>query len=59
MTKMIDTNGREHEIHAVGNVFTLQSIGWKVKDVKQAGPEQVATIPTTEQEWDAIFGMRR
>ena len=58
MTTMIDTNGREHEISAAGNVATLQSIGWTV-DATSDTKVPVATIPTTEREWDTVFGMRR
>ena len=57
MTIMLDKNGHEHEIRAIGNVFTLQSIGWTVKAVDSV-KEPVATVPATEQEWDAIFGRR-
>ena len=58
MTTMIDTNGREHEIVAAGNVRTLQSIGWAVKTVKDDTNVTSRTIPTTEREWDTIFGRR-
>ena len=55
MTRMIDTNGKEHEIKAAGNVATLQTIGWTVKsDINVPASK----APTTECEWDAIFGRR-
>ena len=59
MTTMLDTNGREHEVTAAGNVATLRTIGWTVKAVKSDTNVPVATIPTTEREWDTVFGMRR
>ena len=59
MTRMIDTNGKEHTIHAAGNVATLQSIGWTVKDGTAVKDETADTTPATEQEWDTVFGMRR
>jgi hypothetical protein len=56
---MIDTNGKEHEIHAAGNVRTLQTIGWKVKADPVDGLLLTFPItPQTEQQWDAIFGRR-
>ena len=59
MTTMIDTNGNKHQIHAVGNVATLQTIGWKVKADPVDGVIFTLPItPETEQQWDAIFGRR-
>jgi hypothetical protein len=58
MTKMIDTSGNEHEIRAIGNVATLESIGWTVKAVTSDTNVTSGTIPTTEREWDTIFGRR-
>ncbi len=59
MTKMIDPNGREHQIHAAGNVATLQTIGWTVKADPVDGLLLTFPItPKTEQQWDAIFGRR-
>ena len=57
MATMIDTNGKEPQIAAPGQVATLQSIGWKVK--ADAAPVLPSVTPATEQEWDTIFGMRR
>ena len=59
MAKMIDTNGKEHEIHAAGNVATLQSIGWTVKTDTNGNIVLPVTTPATEREWDTVFGMRR
>jgi len=58
MTTMIDTNGKEHQITAPGNVPTLQSIGWTVKADPSSVPTFPALTPATEREWDAIFGRR-
>ena len=55
MTRMIDTNGKEHEITANGNVTTLQTIGWTVKSDTKVPARKT---PTTEREWDSIFGRR-
>ena len=56
MTTMLDTNGKEHQIHVAGNVATLESIGWMVKDTAPVFP---TLTPETQQEWDTVFGMRR
>ena len=58
MTTMQDTNGKEHQIHAVGNVATLESIGWTVKAPDTANAI-VKLSAMSEREWDTIFGMRR
>lgn len=59
MTTMLDTNGQEHQIQAVGNIVTLQSIGWTVKANDTISRESFPPVtPATEREWDAIFGRR-
>lgn len=58
MTTMIDTNGKEHQITAPGNVPTLQSIGWTVKADPVYRSAVPAVTPQTEREWDAVFGRR-
>jgi len=58
MTTMIDTNGREHQITANGNVATLQTIGWTIKSDTNGNIVLPVVTPTTEREWDAIFGRR-
>jgi hypothetical protein len=58
MTVMTDTTGKDHEIHAIGNVVTLRKIGWTVKAVTTETTVKVAKVPTPETEWDAVFGRR-
>ena len=59
MTRMIDTNGKEHTIYGGSrNVATLESIGWAVKTDATGNIVLPAVTPTTEREWDAIFGRR-
>jgi len=55
MTVMIDTTGQSHEIRVPRLIGRLEAIGWTVK-----ADTTVTTVktPTTEREWDAIFGRR-
>jgi hypothetical protein len=55
MTIMTDTTGKLHRIERIENVRTLEAIGWTVVTVT---PGNVDTIPTpsSERDWDAIFG---